>query len=323
MTKNIHDELRESLEIEIDKIYTDEEKIEEPEPVKEVEPQEEEEKEPENIEDEDEEVEAEDEAEEEKEITETEEEKNFDLERKLSGQPKEFKELVKSVADPDLQTKILEAGKISRAREDRLSLELGNLKKEYSNATDVLKNLQKNPVETLKDLAKVLKVDINALADKAVVDEDDDYRTPNERKKDQEFEDIKNEVASFKKEKIERQNQEVANQITNFTNAKNEDGTLKHPHFEQVRFAMSQLVDLDPNITIEQAYLKAVLLDDNLRVIRDAELLAKAAKKRREEIEKAKKEKKFANRSSNVKTAPANARAGLVSIVDRFYEGTL
>jgi hypothetical protein len=58
-------------------------------------------------------------------------EERKELDRRLSGQPKEFKDLVKSVQDKELQTKILDAGKIVRAREDRLSLELGNLKKEY------------------------------------------------------------------------------------------------------------------------------------------------------------------------------------------------
>ena len=44
-------------------------------------------------------------------------EERKELDRRLSGQPKEFKDLVKSVQDKELQAKILDAGKIVRARE--------------------------------------------------------------------------------------------------------------------------------------------------------------------------------------------------------------
>ena len=56
--------------------------------------------------------------------------KGIDLKKTLSGQPREFREAVELIKDPETQAKVIEAGKILRAREDQVRLELGNTKKE-------------------------------------------------------------------------------------------------------------------------------------------------------------------------------------------------
>lgn len=258
-----------------------------------------------------------------KEITENEEDE--ELSRKISGQPKEFKELVKSVKDPETRAKILEAGKVARAREDRLSLELGNLKKEFTNVSGLVKNLETNPAETIKQIAKVTKVDLSSLVEKPIVVEDEyDYRTPEEKARDKKLQDIEQELSQLKNQKIQEQRLTVAQEIDNFKNAKDEKGGLKYPHFDRVRTNMSLFFsDTNPEMTMDKAYQKAILLDDELVTLRDATILKQAADKRKEEIEKAKRLKKFSNRSSNVNVKPASARAALDSIVDDFYAGTL
>jgi NADH-quinone oxidoreductase subunit D len=74
---------------------------------------------------------------------------------------------------------------------------------------------------------------------------------------------------------------------------------------------------------IEQAYKKAVMLDDELVEMRDIEIAKKAMEKRKEELEKAKRLKKFSGRTSNVSVSPVNPRAALEDIVSKHFAGAL
>jgi hypothetical protein len=281
----------------------------------------------EEFEDELEEEQAEEEPEDEKQNSEVEEDK--ELNRKLSGQPKEFKDLVKSVQDKELQTKILDAGKIVRAREDRLSLELGNLKKEYGTSKELIQFIDRDPIAALKHIAKVTKVDLGSLIDAPVQNEDDyDYRTPEEKARDRKLEDIERKLNQREQSELQRQNAETANQIEEFRNAVDDAGDLKYPHFDRVRKNMAPFFDenspiFDSNMTMAKAYQKAILLDDELAAERDAELLNKAKAKRVAEIEKAKKLNKYSSRSSSVNVKPASSRDALSNIFDKWASGSL
>jgi protein subunit release factor B len=79
----------------------------------------------------------------------------------------------------------------------------------------------------------------------------------------------------------------------------------------------------NPNLTLEQAYKKAVMLDDELVEMRDIEITKKAMEKRKEELEKAKRLKKFSGRTSNVSVSPVNPRAALEDIVSKHFAGAL
>ena len=72
-------------------------------------------------------------------------------------------------------------------------------------------------------------------------------------------------------------------------------------------------------MTMEKAYSKAILLDDELVTLRDAELLKKAEIKRKTEIEKAKKLKRQSVRSSKVSATISNPDAALERIVGDFF----
>ena len=262
----------------------------------------------------------------EEEVKENIETKGVDLKKTLSGQPREFREAVELIKDPEAQAKVIEAGKILRAREDQVRLELGNTKKEMANFKAFDESLKKNPIQALKDLAKYAKIDINSLIEP--VEDEYDYRTPEEIARDNHYKNIESRLAQIERQKQEETADINAREIEQFKSAKNSDGQIKFPHFEKVRNSMATFFIeesplFNPNLTLEQAYKKAVMLDDELVELRDAEITRKATEKRKEELEKAKRLKKFSGRTSSVNVAPANPRAALKDIVSKHFAGAL
>ena len=262
----------------------------------------------------------------EEEVKENIETKGVDLKKTLSGQPREFREAVELIKDPEAQAKVIEAGKILRAREDQVRLELGNTKKEMANFKAFDESLKKNPIQALKDLAKYAKIDINSLIEP--VEDEYDYRTPEEIARDNHYKNIESRLAQIERQKQDETADINAKEIEQFKSAKNSDGEIKFPHFEKVRNSMATFFIeesplFNPDLTLEQAYKKAVMLDDELVELRDAEITRKATEKRKEELEKAKRLKKFSGRTSSVNVAPANPRAALNDIVSKHFAGAL
>lgn len=262
----------------------------------------------------------------EEEVKENIETKGVDLKKTLSGQPREFREAVELIKDPEAQAKVIEAGKILRAREDQVRLELGNTKKEMANFKAFDESLKKNPIQALKDLAKYAKIDINSLIEP--VEDEYDYRTPEEITRDNHYKNIESRLAQIERQKQDETADINAREIEQFKSAKNSDGEIKFPHFEKVRNSMATFFIeesplFNPDLTLEQAYKKAVMLDDELVELRDAEITRKATEKRKEELEKAKRLKKFSGRTSSVNVAPANPRAALNDIVSKHFAGAL
>ena len=262
----------------------------------------------------------------EEEVKENIETKGVDLKKTLSGQPREFREAVELIKDPEAQAKVIEAGKILRAREDQVRLELGNTKKEMANFKAFDESLKKNPIQALKDLAKYAKIDINSLIEP--VEDEYDYRTPEEIARDNHYKNIESRLAQIERQKQDETADINAREIEQFRSAKNSDGEIKFPHFEKVRNSMATFFIeesplFNPDLTLEQAYKKAVMLDDELVELRDAEITRKATEKRKEELEKAKRLKKFSGRTSSVNVAPANPKAALKDIVSKHFAGAL
>ena len=105
---------------------------------------------------------------------------NVDIEKQLSGLPKELVDAVRTIKDPEDREKAIKIAKEQRAREDRLHLQLGNTKKELDNISGLLKNLENNPAETFKALAKRVNFDLKQVVDEPVY-EDELYLTPEEQ----------------------------------------------------------------------------------------------------------------------------------------------
>lgn len=252
--------------------------------------------------------------------------KGIDLKKTLSGQPKEFREAVEFIKDPETQAKVIEAGKILRAREDQVRLELGNTKKEMANFKSFDESFKKNPLQTIKDLAKFANIDLNNLIEP--VQDEYDYRTPEEIARDNHYKNIESRLAQIERQKQEETADINAREIEQFKSAKDSNGEIKYPYFERVRGNMATFYIeghplYNPDLTLEQAYKKATMLDDELVELRDIEIARKAAEKRKEELDKAKKLKKFSGRTSNVNVAPASPRALLEDIVSKHFSGAL
>lgn len=105
---------------------------------------------------------------------------DIDIDKELSGLPKEMVEAVKTFKDPEDRAKAIKIAKEQRAREDRLHLQLGNTKKELENISGLLNSLKTNPAETFKALAKQVNFDLKQVVDEAVY-EDELYLTPEEQ----------------------------------------------------------------------------------------------------------------------------------------------
>lgn len=108
---------------------------------------------------------------------ESESQNEVNIDKELSGLPKELVEAVKTFKDPEDRAKAIKIAKEQRAREDRLHLQLGNTKKELDNVSGLLQRIETNPVETFKALAKRVNFDLRQAVDEPV---QDDYLTPEE-----------------------------------------------------------------------------------------------------------------------------------------------
>ena len=252
--------------------------------------------------------------------------KGIDLKKTLSGQPREFREAVELIKDPETQAKVIEAGKILRAREDQVRLELGNTKKEMAIFKNFDESLKNNPLQVIKDLAFANKIDLKNLIEP--VQDEYDYRTPEEIARDNHYKNIEFRLAQIERQKQEETADINAREIEQFKSAKDSNGEIKYPHFERVRGNMATFYIeghplYNPDLTLEQAYKKAIMLDDELVELRDIEIARKATEKRKEELEKAKRLKKFSGRTSNVNVAPASPRALLEDIVSKHFPGAL
>lgn len=251
--------------------------------------------------------------------------KGSDLNKQLSGQPKEFRDAVKSIKDPEAQAQVINAGKLLRAREDQVRLELGNTKKEMVNLKAFDDAFKKDPIQTLKDLAKFAKVDLNSLA--APVQDEYDYRTPEEIAKDDKLKNIESELNQLKNSKQQELNELINQEIDTFADSQDQDGDLKYPHFEKLEDEIFDILAIinqkqgfptnakERRERLAMAYKKAELMDDDLVAQRDIEITRKAEEKRKKELEKAKRLKKFSGRTSSVNVKPANDRAELLELV--------
>ena len=268
----MHDILREKLLESVSKIEDAKNPIEE---VKQEVKQEIEEKLEDNIEEELESTENIQEESEEPEIKEEVKEnidKGIDLKKTLSGQPREFREAVELIKDPEAQAKVIEAGKILRAREDQVRLELGNTKKEMANLKTFDESFKKNPLQTIKDLAKFANINLNSLIEP--VQDEYDFRTPEEIARDNHYKNIEYRLAQIERQKQEETADVNAREIEQFKSAKDSNGEIKYPHFERVRGNMATFYIeghplYNPDLTLEKAYQKAIMLDDELVELRD------------------------------------------------------
>ena len=106
---------------------------------------------------------------------------------------------------------------------------------------------------------------------------------------------VQGELNQFKQHNIQAARSETENQINVFSTEKDADGNLKHPHFEKLRVKMGNLIDAGEAKGMEEAYNKALRLDDDLYAetlkIQTAKAKKEEEKKRKLAVEKARKVK--------------------------------
>ncbi len=213
-----------------------------------------------------------------------------------SGWTKEEKELVKKIKDPELREEAIEATKKRRVDFDRRSLELGNTRKELAEMRAKLEEL-------------------TSLQNKPVANDEDEYLTEQELEQKKKLEDVEKQLKELRDREANNQAQSVQQELTAFAQSENEDGSLKYPYFERVRQNMALFFQADQNgtLTLEKAYNKAVLLDDELAAEQQQELLLKEKLKQKEAIAKVKNNKKYSpnltNSKRNLSAKEKNAEA--------------
>lgn len=272
-----------------------------------------------------------------------------DLDKIRSSLRKDHVEFLESISDLELKNQIVKMTIEQRSDLDRKRKQYGDARKlvesldeavrmnglNYNKEqyADIVKNFMnfdalfaKDPKQAIETLARTANIDLNTLGGNPVQEVkqddgyDDDYRTPEEIKRDQEIETLKQELNLLKNHKQQEEQITVQQEINSFANTRDEAGNLKYPHFERVKQSMGLFFnDSNPDMTLEKAYHKAIRLDDELFEQEKMAIEKKAELKRKAEIEKAKKLKKQAVRSSRVSATSTNPDVALRQVVDQFF----
>lgn len=113
--------------------------------------------------------------------------------------------------------------------------------------------------------------------------EDDEYADPEVKGLKDELTSLKNQITTQNQTAQQQQLLAYQQQLTDFAEAKNEDGTLKHEHFDKVRTSMAALMQSGAAPTLEEAYEQSLY---TVPEVRDAMILAKVKENEQERIKK-------------------------------------
>lgn len=232
-------------------------------------------------------------------------EKEVDIDKQLSGLPKELVEAVKTFKDPEDREKAIKIAKEQRAREDRLHLQLGNTKKELENVSGLLKNLETNPAETFKALAKRVNFDLKQVVDEAVF-EDELYLTPEEQIKREAKNIQQNSYQLLQNEVNKRESKELLAEFLEDT-SHSEDLIVEHQQ-EFINFYNQELVkngvqDYYPLKTrrkaLETAYKRIEILQPDYENKLREKILKEVNEQKKEKFEDAKKQQRISKPVAN------------------------
>ena len=232
-------------------------------------------------------------------------EKEVDIDKQLSGLPKELVEAVKTFKDPEDREKAIRIAKEQRAREDRLHLQLGNTKKELENVSGLLKNLESNPAETFKALAKRVNFDLKQVVDEAVY-EDELYLTPEEQIKREAKNIQQNSYQLLQNEVNKRESKELLAEFLEDT-SHSEDLIVEHQQ-EFINFYNQELVkngvqDYYPLKTrkkaLETAYKRIEILQPDYENKLREKILKEVNEQKKEKFEDAKKQQRISKPVAN------------------------
>jgi hypothetical protein len=231
----------------------------------------------------------------------------LNLDKELSGLPKELIEAVKTFKDPEDREKAIKIAKEQRAREDRLHLQLGNTKKELENISGLLKNIETNPAETFKALANRVGFDLNQLAYQNTV-QDELYLTPEEQieKKAQIIQ--QNSYKLLQEEVNKRESKELLAEFLEDTSHSEEliaNYQQEFINFYNYELQKNGIKDYYPLKTrkqaLETAYAKLERLQPDYEEKVRAKILNDVNEQKKEKFDEAKKQQKISKPVSNAK----------------------
>lgn len=233
------------------------------------------------------------------------------LDKQLSGFTKEMIETVKSIKNPEDREKTIKIAREQRAREDRLSLQLGNTKKELNNISGLLQHLQTKPAETFKALAKEINFNLKDAVEDSTV-QDELYLTPEELI-DRKTIEIQHNTHKYITDETNKR--EIAEVLTDFFSDKNYDEEFLYNNkasfnslFDQEIYREIDKRDLNPKDYIPRkirldamkaAYHKLERLQPDYENKIEARIRQKIDKEKKEKFDEAKKQLKFSKPFSN------------------------
>ena len=149
--------------------------------------------------------------------------------------------------------------------------------------------LRNNPKMAIKQLAQGYGIDLSSIEETVDWNDSD----PQIAQLKQQNQAILAELNQFKQQNLQSARQQTEAQINGFANTKDDKGNLKYPYFDKLRVKMGNLIDAGEAKGLEDAYAKAVRLDDELYK-ESLEAQRKSAKaeedaRRKAAVEKAKK----------------------------------
>lgn len=171
--------------------------------------------------------------------------------------------------------------------------------------------LEKDPVEAVKNIAKAYGVDLQMLAGLAEGTPGEqpaaDPRVAQLEAQLRETSEKLNQVTSYLTTQQTQQQtagrDALARQISDFAEAKDASGNPLHPHFDRVTGTMAALLQANPEWDLAQAYSRAVRADDELYAEAEAKKAAEAEAKRQADARK-KAEEARKSAAVNVQSSP-------------------
>ena len=156
--------------------------------------------------------------------------------------------------------------------------------------------LRTNPKMALRQLAQGYGINLSSLEDESESWNDPD---PQYAQLLQQNQQIMAELNQFKKQNMQSTVAQTEQTVEQFSTKTDAEGKLVHPHFDKVRVKMGNLIDAGEAKGLDDAYAKAVRLDDDLyaEALKASQLSIKKQEdsKRKKAVEKARKVKPSAS----------------------------
>ena len=156
--------------------------------------------------------------------------------------------------------------------------------------------LRTNPKMALRQLAQGYGINLSSLEDESESWNDPD---PQYAQLLQQNQQIMAELNQFKQQNMQSTVAQTEQTVEQFSTKTDAEGKLIHPHFDKVRVKMGNLIDAGEAKGLDDAYAKAVRLDDDLyaEALKASQLSIKKQEdsKRKKAVEKARKVKPSAS----------------------------